>query len=400
MKLLHGAGRHWSIFIAVVLLGVPGLMLFSSGFDLHPLLISSIYGLAILSGAFILSWAAEVAELDISASLAVAILVLLTVLPEYAIEAVLAWNAGAALDAGSGAITEQTQRVAANATGATQLLFGLGWSVVILIFWLGRRQSVTFRGGLDPSWVFLAIALLPTFAIFFLKGINVVLAVVLIGIFVAYLWTSSRKGAEKPELKGIAAWLGSLSDGWRRATVILLFVYAMVVLLVAIEPFVLGLVETGTRLAIDDFILIQLVAPLATETPEIVVAILFALRGDPATGIAVCISSAFIKFTLLTGSMVVIFSLSAWEVLAFPLDNRQATEIFLTAAVALFGLVLAARRTLDWRAGLVLLGLFAARWFFPDAEHRLWLAFIYLGLAGAMATMSWHRAKVLFSGEK
>ena len=400
MKGLHGTGRHWSIFIAVVLLGVPGLMLFSSGFELHPLLISSIYGLAILSGAFILSWAAEVAELDISASLAVAILVLLTVLPEYAIEAVLAWEAGAALDSGAVAITEQTQRVAANATGATQLLFGLGWPVVILIFWLRRRQSVTLRGGLDPSSVFLAIALLPTFAVFFLRGINVVLALVLIGIFVAYLWTSSRKGADKPELKGIAAWLGSLPDGWRRATVILLFVYAMVALLVAVEPFVQGLVETGTRLGIDDFILIQLVAPLATETPEIVVAILFALRGDLATGIAVCISSAFIKFTLLTGSMVVIFSLSAWEVLAFPLDNRQATEIFLTAAVALFGLVLVARRTLDWRAGLVLLGLFATRWFFPDSEHRLWLAFIYLGLAGAMATMSWHRAKVLFSGEE
>ena len=147
MKGLHDTGRYWHIFIAVALLGVPGLVVFSSGFELHPLLTSSIYGLAILSGAFILSWAAEVAKLDISASLAVAILVLLTVLPEYAIEAVLAWDAGAALDSGAGAITKQTQRVAANATGASQLLFGLGWSVVILVFWLKRRQVVNFRGG-------------------------------------------------------------------------------------------------------------------------------------------------------------------------------------------------------------------------------------------------------------
>ena len=255
-------------------------------------------------------------------------------------------------------------------------------------------------GSLGPESIFLAISLLPAFAIFFLKGINVVMAVVLIGIFVAYLWTGSRRGAEEPELKGIAAWLSSLSAGWRRATVALLFVYAMVVLLVATEPFVQGLVETGKRLGIDDFVLIQFVAPLATETPEIVVAILFALRGDPGTGIAVCISSAFIKFTLLTGSMVVIFSLSAGEVLAFPLDNRQATEILLTAAVALFGLALVARRTLDWRDAALLLGLFAARWLFPGAEHRLWFAFIYLGLAGAMATMNWHRAKFLLWREK
>ena len=177
------------------------------------------------------------------------------------------------------------------------------------------------------------------------------MAAALIGIFAAYLWTSSRRGAEEPELKGVAAWLGSLPVGWRRATVALLFVYAMVVLLVATEPFVQGLVETGMRLGIDDFILIQFVAPLATETPEIVVAILFALRGDPGTGIAICISSAIIKFTLLTGSLAVIFSLSAGEVLTFPLDNRQATEFLLTASIAAFGLVLVARRYLDWRAG-------------------------------------------------
>ena len=400
MDFSRGTGRYRFVFMAVVLLGVPGLVLFTSGFQLHPLLASCIFGLAILSGAFILSWAAEVAELDISASLAVAILVLLTVLPEYAIEAVLAWDAGAALDSGSGAITEQTQRVAANATGATQLRFGLGWSVVILVFWLRRRQAVNIRGSLGPESIFLAISLLPAFAIFFLKGINVVMAVVLIAIFVAYLWIGSRRGAEEPELKGIGAWLGSRSVGWRRATVALMFVYAMVVLLVATEPFVQGLVETGKRLGIDDFVLIQFVAPLATETPEIVVAILFALRGDPGTGIAVCISSAFIKFTLLTGSMVVIFSLSAGEVLTFPLDNRQATEILLTAAVALFGLALFRMRALDWRAAALLLGLFSARWLFPGTEHRLWFAFIYLSLAGVLIIMSWGRAKFLFWEEK
>ena len=400
LERIRNTGRYRSILTAVVLLSVPGLVLFASGFELHPLLASCIFGLAILSGAFIITWAAEVAELDISASLAVAVLVLLTVLPEYAIEAVLAWDAGAALDSGAGSITEQTQRVAANATGATQLLFGLAWSVVILISWLRRRQAVKVRGSLGPESAFLAISLLPAFAIFFLGEIDVALAILLIGIFLAYLWAGSRRGAEEPELTGMAAWLGSRPVRWRRAAVALLFAYATVVLLVATEPFVQGLVETGKRLAIDDFVLIQFVAPLATETPEIVVAILFAVRGDPGTGIAVCISSAFVKLTLLTGSMVLIFSLSAGEVLSFPLDDRQATEILLTAAVALFGLALVARRTLDWRAGLLLLGLFAARWFFPETGHRLWFAFIYLGLTGVLAAMSWRRARILlFKGD-
>ena len=74
--------------------------------------------MSILAGAFLLFWAAEVAQLDISASLAIAILALLTILPEYAIEAILAWDAGASFDPATRAVTEETQRVAANVTGA------------------------------------------------------------------------------------------------------------------------------------------------------------------------------------------------------------------------------------------------------------------------------------------
>src|SRR5262245_8604947 len=41
------------------------------------------FGMGILGAAFLLSWAAEVAQIDISKWLAVAILALITVLPEY-----------------------------------------------------------------------------------------------------------------------------------------------------------------------------------------------------------------------------------------------------------------------------------------------------------------------------
>ena len=311
----------------------------------------------------------------------------------------MAWDAGVAFDPGGEAITEQTQRVAANATGATQLLFGVAWPAVILAYWLRYRQAVGVHGALGPELTFLSIAVIPAFAVFFLKGIHLALAILLIGVFVAYLWASSRRETEEPELAGIAAWLGSLPTWRRRTAVALLFLYAMVILLFATEPFVQGLVDTGRRLGIDEFVLIQLLAPLATETPEIVVALLFALRGDAGAGIAVCISSAVIKLTLLTGSTVLIFSLSAGRILAFPLDDRQAVEILLTASVGLFGLSLVARRTLDWRAAAVLLGLFAARWFFlalnAGTEHRLWFALICLGLAGALTGMNWRRLKRL-----
>ena len=396
MGVSSSAYRQWTVFSAVVLLGLPGIVLFLSGLEPHPLVSTCVYGGAILAGAFVLSWAAEVAELDISASLAIAILALLTVLPEYAIEAVLAWDAGASFDTATRVATEETRRVAANVTGANRLLIGFGWPVVILIFWLRRRQVLDLRGRLGPEVTFLAVATLLTFAIFFLDGIHLLMGAVLIGLYVAYLWVGSRSGGEEPELAGIAAWLGSLPVQWRRTAVALLFVYATAVIVVAADPFVESLIETGRHLGIDEFVLIQWIAPLASELPEVVVAVLFALRANAAAGITVLIASEVNKFTLLIGSMVVIFSLSAGEMLTFPLDTRQAVEFLLTAAVALFGLVLIARRTLDWRAGVVLLALFVAHLFFPGAEQRVWFTYAYLGLTGALIALDWRRVTFLF----
>ena len=55
----------------------------------------------------------------------------------------------------------------------------------------------------------------------------------------------------------------------------MLIVYAAAVILVTAKPFVDSLVETGLELGIDEFILIQWIAPLASESPEIIIAILF-----------------------------------------------------------------------------------------------------------------------------
>jgi cation:H+ antiporter len=78
--------------------GVPGMILRFSGVELEPPVLALLYGLGIVGGAFLLSWAAEAAQLDVSASLAIAVLALIAILPEYAIEAALAWKAGASYD--------------------------------------------------------------------------------------------------------------------------------------------------------------------------------------------------------------------------------------------------------------------------------------------------------------
>ena len=135
--------RSWIWILAFAAFGVPAFVVRLYGAHIDPPIAVLLFGLGIVGGAFLLSWAAEVAQLDISASLAIAMLALIAVLPEYAIEAVLAWKAGASFDLVSREVTPRMQLVSANVTGANRLLIGLGWSLVILLYWARRRRPWT-----------------------------------------------------------------------------------------------------------------------------------------------------------------------------------------------------------------------------------------------------------------
>ena len=386
----------WILIIAFTLTGVPAIVLRFSGIHLTPAVAALIFGLGIVGGAFLLSWAAEVAQLDISASFAIAILALIAILPEYAIEAVLAWDAGASFDLVTREVTPEMARVAANVTGANRLLIGLGWSVVILIFWIKRRRSLDMRGFMTLELPFLAVATFLSLFIFIFQQVSLILAAVLIGVYIFYLWASSTRESEEPELVGAAALLGSLPVAHRRSWVIFLFVYAAGIILIAAEPFVEGLIETGGALGIDEFILIQWLAPLASESPEIIVAVLFTLRANPVAGMTTLISSEVNQLTLLIGSMVVIFSISAGQPISFPLDDRQSVEFLLTTAMSVFAILLIAPRIISWRAGVVLLGLFIAHLFFLDTGARLIFAYVFFALSIGLVIQNWRRVRHIF----
>ena len=144
----------WLLILAFAALGLPSFAMVIGDVHFDPILSAFIFGLGIVGGAFLISWAAEAAQVDVSASFAIAILALIAILPEYAVEAVLAWDAGQSyilatqggqvFSAGS-AVTDEMERVAANVTGANRLLIGLGWSAVILIFWIKRRMNYCFH---------------------------------------------------------------------------------------------------------------------------------------------------------------------------------------------------------------------------------------------------------------
>ena len=393
----------WLLILAFAALGLPSFAMVIGDVHLDPILSAMIFGLGIVGGAFLISWAAEAAQVDISASFAIAILALIAILPEYAVEAVLAWEAGQSyvlasqggqvFSAGA-AVTDEMERVAANVTGANRLLIGLGWSAVILIFWIKRRTTLNLSGTMGLELIMLSVATTVTFLIFFMQQVHMIVAVALIAMYFVYLWISSTKEAEEPELMGPSLMIGEQSKILRRALVLGLFLYSAIVIIVAAEPFVHSLVESGKGLGIDEFILIQWVAPLASESPEIIIAVLFSLRANPVAGITTLISAEVNQLTLLVGSMVGIFSLSAGELLSFPLNHMQSVEFLLTAAVSLLALILVLPRVIGWRSGSILLILFIAHLPFTGSADRLYFTYAYLLLSALIGGIYLYKCKI------
>ena len=422
-------GKLWVSMILLAGVGIPGVIIRFGGLHLDPALEALIFGVGIIGAAFLLSWAAEVAQMDVSASFAIAILALVAVMPEYMVEAVLAWDAGESyrqLQVAEGEVPKAMSLAAANVTGANRLLIGVGWSAVIIIFWLKQRSGFDMRGLLTLELPMLVVATLLTIIVAFTKMIPIWLAVVFIGVYIFYLWRSSTQESEEPDLLGAAAMIGSFRPVYRRLWVAGLFIYSAAIILIAAEPFVHGLRDTGASLGISEFLLIQWLAPLASESPEIIVAVLFSLRANPNGGLTTLISSQVNQLTLLVGSIVVVFSISSGQLLSFSLDyfeggfverlrgpfGLQSSEFLLTAAASTFAILLISTRIIKLWHGIALLGIFAAYMVillaFPDifggkddvenVPLRLWASIIIFALAALLVALNWRRVVYVFRG--
>ena len=186
-------------------------------------------------------------------------------------------------------------------------------------------------------------------------------------------------GAQLPDPAALAA----LPAGRRRPLVAGLFLAAAVTVLAAAQPFAEALIGTGRALGIDEFLLVQWLAPLASEAPELLVATLFAWRGHGDKGVGTLLSAEVNQWTLLVGALPVAYLLGGGHG-ALPLDPRQHAEFVLTSAQAVLGFaVLANLRFAAWEAG-AMPGLFAVQLALPSPTARLWLAVGYLLLAAVL----------------
>jgi cation:H+ antiporter len=390
---------------------LPGVVVRVTGAGLGPGVRSGIYGVAIIGASLLLTWAAELAQLDLSPALAIGGLALVAVLPEYVVGAVFAWRGGHAFRA-FGAVCQTGAGVAAghdspcslalaNMMGANRLLIGIGWSLVVLVAW---RRTRTMHGSLLHGVVlershsvelsFLAIASLWCLTLPLRHSVGLVDTCVLLAVFGGYGFRLLGAPNATPELEGVAAWLGGLATWRRRAIAVTLLVAAAGVVFLCADTFADALVASGRSLGVGDFFLVQWVAPLASEAPELIIASVYAWRLRASIGLSALVSSKVNQWTVLVGSLPIAFAVASQSTHGLPLGTSQREELALTAAQSVFGVAVLGNLEVSTAEAIALFGLFGSEFVLgaalpgPDrGAVRLTYAVAYVVLAAAILTV-------------
>lgn len=383
--------------VLCLLIASPAIVFRVTGYAPNPVLDLFVFGAAVVAASFMLAWAAEAAQKDISGALAIAILALIAVLPEYAVDLYYAFR--------SGSDPSYEQFAAANMTGSNRLLLGFGWPLVVLVALYSnrRRQDVARRAAAGdgrttlPTTLrlpagsrldigVLALVAVLAFVIPLTGSIQLWFGIVLVLIFAAYLWRAGRvaddDGGEE-DFVGAAKLIADLPQRRRRITFTVMFVVSAAIILASAEPFADALVQSGSALGVDSFFLVQWLAPLASEAPEFIVAVLFALRGQGAAAISTLIASKINQWTLLVGSLP-IAHLAGGGGLGLPLDARQVEEFVLTASQTVMGVaILVSLRFHRW-AAIALAALFAVQFLVTGTTGRYALSAVHLAIAAVV----------------
>ena len=348
---------------------------------------------SLLASAFLVAWGAEAAQFVISQGLALALLAWLQTLPEFAVEAVIAWDAGADPEIAHLAI--------ANLTGAIRLLLGLGWPMIYFVFAAFSRARGTERLPviqLHPEHAVEIVGLVPPllyFGVILAKSrFSWVDAIVLVALYVAYLWVLFRSPPHEKEKVAeapiVSQWAYN-QPGWRRyAAIGGLFVGGGVLLMITVHPFLDSMLALATTLGVSHFVFVQWVAPFLSEFPEKVSAFYWARRVTHAPmALMNMVSSNINQWTVLAAMIPLVYGYSTWHHhgtwMDFHFDDAQRLEILLTLLQTGVGVMLLANMEFDWMDATIIFVLWLAQFLVPSLREEiavaygLWMAILAVG---------------------
>ena len=348
---------------------------------------------SIVTSAFLVAWGAEAAQFLISQGLALALLAWLQTLPEFAVEAVIAWEAGRD--------PERAHLAIANLTGAIRLLLGLGWPMIYFVFAAAGRKTATERLPairLNPEHAVEVVGLVPPllyFGVVLLKqSISWVDALVLLVLYVAYLWVLFRNPPHDVEsladAPAVSRW-AYRQRGWRqKAATGGLFAGGGVLLYATAHPFLESMLAVAALLGVSQFVLVQWVAPFLSEFPEKISAFYWARRVTHAPmALMNMVSSNINQWTVLAAMIPLVYGYShlthhgSWA--DFHFDDAQRLEILLTLLQTGLGMMLLANMEFDWLDATSMFVLWLAQFLRPTLREEvavaygIWMAILVVG---------------------
>ena len=347
----------------------------------------------ILLASMLIAWAAESAQFFVAQGVALAILALLQTLPEFAVEAVLAWH-------------RQMPSLLANLTGALRLLTGLGWPMIYCAAAVVHRrrdgrpmQRILLHGQHSVQVVGLLVPMIYIAVIVWKGSIHLVDSLVLTAIYAAYIALLGRMPAQDEEgiedLERVPRYIVLSPRARRIALISLFFLAGGLLIYFTADPFVGSLFAISLSVGVPSFVFIQWVAPFVSEFPEGLSTFYWArtVEGAPMA-LMNMVSSNINQWTLLVAMLPVVLSFSMGGAASLPIDPQQSLEILMTMGQQLVGLLFLVNMELAWWEALVLFALWFVQFVFsvinPDvpfwggfAGHaHLWVTIAYFVWAG------------------
>ena len=333
----------------------------------------------ILVASVLITWGAEAAQFFVAQGFALAILAWMQTLPEFAVEAVLAWR-------------QSTPLLIANLTGALRLLTGGAWPLIYATAAVFHRRRtgkplrhIRLTAHHSVEVIGLAFPLFYALLIWWKANLHLYDAVVLVAFYAAYLAVLTRLPPQEKEgiddLESIPRRIVLAPRHARITSIALFFLAGGTLIYFTAEPFLGSLIALAAALGLPSFLVIQWLAPIISEFPELASTFYFARQKENASVALMNIASSNInQWTLLMAMLPIVFSLSRGTISYVVLDRQQQSELLLTIGQSFVALVFLVNMSFAWWEALAMFVLFAIQFILPafvGDQARIWITRVF-----------------------
>ena len=339
----------------------------------------------IIVASMMIAWGAEAAQFFLAQGIALAVLAFLQTLPEFAVEAVLAWH-------------REVPYLLANLTGALKLLTGLGWPLIYLAASTAYRRDrkepmrrILLKEEQAIQVLGLLAAIVWQVVVWWKGSLTWIDAALLLAVYAGYLWIMRRLPPQEAEsveeIAAIPRAIVKASRPVRIATILGLFIVGGIAVFLVADPFLAGLFGLSTMVGVPTFVFIAWVAPMVSEAPEGISAFYWARdHGRASIALMNLVSSNINQWTLLAAMLPLVLSISIGHVAKIPLDAQQSRELIMTLGQSLLGALFLLNMELLWweAAGLFTLWLVQFVCSIGDSGARIhwWITWTYFAWCG------------------